>query len=571
MKGRFAIVAGAKREGIVRRLTATGLERIAIADVDVFADAHLNRFLNLRGPAMVMGALFRRSDFAPIRTLDTGLAHAIAASGGRYLIDHFWGGYVALAGEHGQYGTAVVRDPSAHVPLYRWALDGCDLYFNDFTLACSVSGQSPALDWTAIAHRLRFPALRIAETGLAAISEVIPGSRVSLDTGETDLLWKPWDFADAVSIKSDPAQLAETIDACTRSWTSLSDRINLELSGGLDSSIVAASVAATGRDWRCVTYATDAAAGDERTYARAVATHFGASLDEHVISADALDAIAAPRLRVRPGGFGVLSEIDHLLAAHAHPADVLFSGGGGDNIFCKTRAASPIVDALLLSGPRAAWSATHDLADLCETSLWDALRHGGRQWLRRRRAWSWPKTDALLTHSALVPCRGHPWLDEGAKSWPGKRAHIAGLLGVLPFVDGYDRSFDFPLIYPLLSQPVVEHCLAVPSWRWIAGGRDRAYARDAFAARLPEIIIRRRSKGGLRSIMIPAFERARGALTHLLCNGRLADQGLIDRSATRAVLESPLPQGSEDYVRVFELADMELWVRSIERLRRVHR
>jgi asparagine synthase (glutamine-hydrolysing) len=212
-----------------------------------------------------------------------------------------------------------------------------------------------------------------------------------------------------------------------------------------------------------------------------------------------------------------------------------------------------------------AWRAAVDLAELCETSVWDALRHGMRQW-RRRARWSWPATDALLTRTAKIPCRGHPWLDLGAKPLPGKRAHIAGLVGVLPFLDGYDRAHAFPMIFPLLSQPVVEHCLAVPSWRWIQGGRDRAYARDAFAGRLPDAVIQRRSKGGLRSIMVPAFERSRAALADLLCNGRLADRGLIDRAATHAVLQSPLVVDSGDYVRVFELADVELWIRSIERI-----
>lgn len=124
------------------------------------------------------------------------------------------------------------------------------------------------------------------------------------------------------------------------------------------------------------------------------------------------------------------------------------------------------------------------------------------------------------------------------------------------------------MIFPLLSQPVMEVCLAVPSWRWIEGGRDRALARDAFRGRLPEIVNARRSKGGLRSIMVPAFEHARAELSALLCEGRLARQGLIDRNAIRTMLAAPLSADINDYVRVFELADVELWVRSIECARR---
>lgn len=572
MNARFAIVVGEWREAVVQRLRETDLAQLTIGDVDVFTDCHLEKLTDARGQCLVLGHLFRRSDYSRLRELSVGLGHAIGDSGGQCLIDRYWGGYIVVSGGEGRYSPFLLRDPSAQLPLYRWSLEGCDLYFNDFSLACDASGQNPVCDWSAVAHRLRFPALRIAETGLIGITEVLPGARVALATGEVEQLWKPWDFAVGSGAAHDPAALAETIDACTRAWIGVFDRIEVELSGGLDSSIVVASAAASDGDWRCVTYATDAPAGDERAYARAVAEMFDVRLEERVLSADDLDALTIPSLRVRPGGFGVFSAIDRTLAQLAREAgsDAIFSGGGGDNIFCKIRSAGPVVDALMLNGLRTARRVSSDLATLCETGLWDVVSHALRQW-RRRAHWSWPATDALLTHAARVPCRGHPWLELGARPLPGKRAHIAALVGVLPFLDGYDRARTFPMIFPLLSQPVVEHCLAIPSWRWIHGGRDRAFAREAFSERLPETIIRRRSKGGLRSIMVPTFERSREALAALLCEGRLAEQGLIDLSAMRVVFQSPLRPDSGDYIRIFELADIELWVRSIERLGRSHR
>lgn len=571
MKPRFAIVGGAKRAGVTQRLATAGLAHIEIAGVDVFGDA-IPATVHPRGPCMVFGHLFRRSDFGAVDALGAGLAHAIVSSGGRYLIDHFWGGYVALAGGNGENGVILMRDPSAQLPLYRWALDGCDLYFSDFDLACTASGCSPACDWDAIAHRLRFPGLRIVDTGLIGISEIPPGARVDLDTGDVEQLWFPWEYFDGAPGAADAAMLEQTIDACTSSWAGCFGRIDVELSGGLDSSIVAASIARTGCDWRCVTYATDSDAGDERYYARAVTERLGVPLEERIVTAADLDPLALPAQRVRPGGFGVLGAIDRRLAASARDAqaDAIFSGGGGDNVFCMIRTAGPVVDALVENGLRSAWGAARDLSVLCETSPWDAVRHAVRQW-RRRAAWSWPASDRLLTHAARVHCRGHPWLGGRARPLPGKRAHIAGLVGVLPFLDGYDRALAFPMIFPLLSQPVMEACLAIPSWHWIEDGHDRAVARRAFADRLPERVIARRSKGGLRSIMVPAFENARTELAALLCDGRLAQHGLIDRDAARALLAAPLSADIGDYVRVFELADVELWVRAIERIGRTPR
>lgn len=571
MSGRFAIVTGQKRETLVARLTATELQHFSIGSAEVFADKDMVVAADPRGPGIVLGTLFDRRDCRRVTELSTGHFHAIADTGGRHLIDKFWGAYVAVSGAAGRSGTSVVRDPSAQIQLYGWSLDGCMLFFNDFAFALEIARQVPSVDWAAVAHRLRFPALRIAETGLEDVFEVIPGSRMCAQTGEGEQIWRPWTFTRSDQ-PSAPEALASTLIGCTSAWASLYGRVEVELSGGLDSSVVAASMAATPSNWRAVTYATDASEGDERAFARAVADTAGVSLEEHIITSASLDPLETSKYpRVRPGGFGVLAAIDRLLGAssRAAGADAIFSGGGGDNIFCKIRSAGPVVDAFSIEGFGSAWRVARDLADLCETNLWDSARHSMRQWRRRGKA-TWRASDNLLGKAALIECRGHPWF-EGGYRLPGKRAHIANLVGVLPFLDGYDRTFEFPMIYPLLSQPVVELCLAVPSWRWIAGGRDRAFARDAFAGRLPASVIQRRSKGGLRSVMIPAFERSRAALDLLLCDGRLAEQGLIDPQAIKAVLAAPVSAARTDYVRVFELADVELWVRSIEALRALHR
>jgi asparagine synthase (glutamine-hydrolysing) len=570
VKGRFAIVAGENRAALTERLRLRAMRHFTMGGADIFADENVVVSAHPLGPAIVLGTLFHRGDDRRVTELGIVDCHAIADSGGRHLIDNFWGSYVALAEARGQFGAVVVRDPSAQLPLYGWQLDQCTLFFSDFQLALDVVRQKPAFDWDAIAHRLRFPGLRIVSSGLEGVTEIIPGSCISLQTGDATQLWHPWAFVD--NAPPDPEALEATLLRCVRAWAGTFSRIDVELSGGLDSSIVAACVAASSCDWRAVTYATDAAEGDERRYARAVALALGVPLDEFVVTVDALDPISLPAYpRIRPGGFGVLGGIDRLLGASSRSAgaDAIFSGGGGDNIFCKIRSAGPVADSLAIQGVRGAWRTARDLAELCDTTMWDVGRHSMRQ-LWRRRQTRWPASDDLLNHKALAAFRGHPWLDQ-VRDRPGKRAHIANLVGILPFLDGYDRTHEFPMIYPLLTQPVVELCLAVPSWRWIANGRDRAFARDAFARRLPASVIQRRSKGGLRSVMIPAFERSRIPLASLLCDGMLAAQGLVDCDAIKAVLDAPVSSTKTDYVRVFELADVELWVRSIDGLSGLYR
>src|SRR3546814_984119 len=75
---------------------------------------------------------------------------------------------------------------------------------------------------------------------------------------------------------------------------------------------------------------------------------------------------------------------------------------------------------------------------------------------------------------------------------PGKAAHVAMLARAQKSIELYPRADAPPQIVPLLSQPVVELCLSIPTWQWVHGGRDRAVARAAFAGILPDLLVERK-------------------------------------------------------------------------------
>jgi asparagine synthase (glutamine-hydrolysing) len=108
----------------------------------------------------------------------------------------------------------------------------------------------------------------------------------------------------------------------------------------------------------------------------------------------------------------------------------------------------------------------------------------------------------------------------------------------------------------------MEYCLRVPTWLWLKGGRNRAVARAAFAGLLPEEIILRRTKGRLESMCERAYGANRETLTTLLLDGALSKAGLLDRPALETYLRRPGPPPDEAYFRMFDLAALELWLRS---------
>jgi asparagine synthase (glutamine-hydrolysing) len=97
------------------------------------------------------------------------------------------------------------------------------------------------------------------------------------------------------------------------------------------------------------------------------------------------------------------------------------------------------------------------------------------------------------------------------------------------------------VLHPLFSQPVVEACLAIPSWEWRAGGIDRAVARQAFAADLPEEILRRRTKGGPDGFCAEIIRHHHARIRARLLDGALARQGILDRVAVEKALGADRP------------------------------
>src|SRR3546814_8257227 len=62
------------------------------------------------------------------------------------------------------------------------------------------------------------------------------------------------------------------------------------------------------------------------------------------------------------------------------------------------------------------------------------------------------------------------------------------------YMEAQDRRFPFDPVHPLMSQPIIEACLSVPSWEACRGGSDRSFTRRAFTGDLPPTVIERRIK-----------------------------------------------------------------------------
>lgn len=483
-----------------------------------------------------------------------------------------WGNYLAFALREGRW--LIDRAALTGAPLYwaRWR--GGFLCASHLELISDLI-ESPDVDWEFVSQALVYSNLRTERTGVVGLSELLPGMRLSIDDvgAKTIPLWSPWDHVAKMRTSKGIADLAPELErrliASVRAWSSTRKAIMLELSGGLDSSIVAAALSGAGAEFSAINFVTRGADGDERHYARAVADRCGVELIESELDPEDVDLIARPAVTgPRPGAYAVLRGIDRAFERGIGDREVsVFGGIGGDNIFCFDGSVSPFLDAAATFGMgRRAFRILRDVARGGGATLWDAGRLAWKGWRRGPRD-HWRSETEFMNRAAIpsVPF-AHPW-DEGARTeGQAKRNHVEAVRRILDFFDRPPRWATRDVVAPLLSQPVVEYCLSIPSWIWIEGGRDRAVARAAFAHRLPPEVVWRRGKGRLESVATAAYLRQRIELAELLLDGRLAAQGMLDCDAIRTYLGQGLADGDFLYYRLLEIADVELWVRSVEYL-----
>lgn len=513
------------------------------------------------GQGVILGKLFRRRDLEEPSQPDVSLTihdtAQILQSHGRVLVDDYWGRYVALMYDAASGGTRILRDPTGALPCFLIQHRGVWISFSWLEDVLTLAPSLPALDvnWDYVTVHVPSGAMPSRETALRGVTEVLAGEAVDLGRGTSTptLYWSAIDVArsggDEDRTKAADT-LRSTVRACAQAWASCYGTLMLRLSGGIDSSILVSCLAAnrTPANVTCINYHSAGSDSDERVYARLAAARAQRELIERERDPSyrlerILEVARTPSPSNHIGRMDA-TRMDAELAAE-HGTTALFTGAGGDSLFFEYSTSWPAADYLRAHGLDAGFlSAAMDAARLGRVSVWKALRFALLDWLR----WRPLDTQAelgefmpLVSPEVVAAARRdrrfiHPALESIADMPVGKLTQARHLMFPLGYYDPFELEAAPELVNPLLSQPVVELCLRLPTYLLSNGGRGRALARQAFAADLPAEIARRRSKGGMEEHVKAILMNNLGFARSALLDGALVGKGILDRSKLEEVL-----------------------------------
>jgi asparagine synthase (glutamine-hydrolysing) len=528
---------------------------------------------------VVFGRLFQSGPgVRPVKAADLHLSAPLTDEAERLMRD-YWGSYVAILHSPEERKTIVVRDCSGRLPCYYTSTAGLYVFFADI---CDIGAFSERFTLNSAyltSYIYRYP-LHVRETGLQEVSEVLSGDGVTISRlGIAHrCFWNPrllCSTPGAGSYVRAEMELREVTEQVVGRWASLHQGILLKLSGGLDSAIVLGCL----RRFKhpksivCVNSYTEHTNDDERSYARAAAKMAGVRLIELPRSLEAkafVDALwripPAPKPDVpNTMRMAMLADLNGL--ADRYRCDAIWTGQGGDHVFMQVAIPYLAADYLMQHRvPYGILGPLYDSAILSGHSIWSVIGETLRCMLPVRGVPPDPFDfcgATLMTRDALAGATSRHvaalWHAGPARLPPGKQIQVDLLLDLLnrhkplpPFERPYES-------HPLVSQPLLELSLRIPTYHLLRGGRQRAMARAAFKDRVPLCILSREDKGG---IMDQTRALIRGSWTLLrenLLEGTLVSRGIVDRASLERLFVTQESYRATEMFALLGCIAVEIW------------
>ena len=517
---------------------------------------------------------------------------------GEACVDHLEGMFAFAVWDRPRRRLLLARDHLGIKPLY-YAPVGQGLVFaSELKALLCHPDLSRDVDLCALDDYLTLEYVPAPKTIYRAIRKLPPAHRLIADARgvRVERYWQAR-FIPKTAVADERAlaeQLLELLGRAVRSHLVSDVPIGLLLSGGLDSSAVAALMPpAAAASVRSFTVRFEESSFDESSHARAVAKHLGIRHHEELLT-------AAGAVRCLPK---VMAALDEPLGdASAIPTfflsrmarrqvTVALSGEGGDELFAgyptyqahrlaawyrrlplgiRECVVSPLIRALPVSRDNLSFDfrAKRFLAGMTLAPTQQHLLWMGSLGPDAKRQ--------VLTDEVQSALRTQPYesLEAVAGSLNGgERLDLVDTMlrmdletylpnDLLVKVDLMSMANSLEVRVPFLDRHVVEFACTLPS-RWKLRGLTTKYlVRRALATRLPRKVVRRPKKG----FGIPVAEWIRGPLRPLIVDAldaaRLSREGFFNGLAVRRLLDEHMAGAADHRKPLWSLFVFQQWMSS---------
>jgi asparagine synthase (glutamine-hydrolysing) len=477
------------------------------------------------------------------------------------------------------------RDRCGEKPLYVAAgVDGL-VFASELKAALALRTQRSDLNGGPILDFLALGLLDVStETMIQGIRQVAPGTFVTYELSDQTAVaseerryWSPSRSAPdcARSLESYVDRVRDVLEDSVRIRLRSDVPVGILLSGGLDSSAIAAAAAAAGTELTLYSLRNEDSAIDESPYARAVADRLSLPVSWLTMPADRdglmKDVEAATWASDAPlAGFSYVALFRIMRMARETGVTVLLSGQGGDELFCGYRKYLGF-----------------QLADLARRGNWLDLARRATPWLRNGTLipqWSTAEATRYLprflrTRSASLLGKRLSDLNQSfvglARGQSLQDRQIADLTQfsvptLVHYEDRLSMAWAREVRLPFLDHRLVDLAVPAPIEFKLGPGWSKYALRKAIQPWLPHEVVWRRVKQGFTT---PEAGWMRGELQaaireYLPPSAEVFRRELVDQqafSALNARMCEPGRKGRNVWGRdVFRVLALEVWLRRFQ-------
>ncbi|MFN8523029.1 MAG: asparagine synthase (glutamine-hydrolyzing) [Chloroflexota bacterium] len=510
------------------------------------------------------------------------------------LVDRLNGMFAIAVWERDRRRLLLARDRMGIKPLYYTQSGGRLAFASELKALMAVPGVAEVLDPVGLRDYLIYEYVPTPRTMLKDVYRLPPGHCAVFEDGSLRIS-RYWDLkldGHAGSQKPDEAELARELRERIREAVRLellSDvPLGVLLSGGIDSSTIAATMAEEGvTPLQTFSVGFQEASFDETRYARLVADSIGSTHHTLMVGPDDVSDLV-PRLgEIVDEPLGDSSIVPtYLLSRFARErVTVALGGEGGDEVFggYPTLQAHQIARwAEYVPGP--VLSAARALADRLPSdsrniSLDFKLRRffAGMSYSRAQRHHVWmgslapAAADLLLVPAMRAEVRGRDAfavLDEHL-SQLGKSDPLDEVLyldtkmylenDILVKTDRASMACSLETRVPLLNRVLVDFMAGLPSRYKVRGLETKYLLKRAVADLLPASIVNRRKKGFNFPVAATLRTTLRPLLLDVLSDDHLRRQGLFDPAQVGRLVREHLDGRMDHRKPLWTLVMFQLW------------
>ena len=467
------------------------------------------------------------------------------------LKENYWGRYVGVSFNCHQPKVCLIRDPQGLATFYWTRFEEATLFSSDLTLLYDTLKKNLEINDEYFLKFILGKTQSSLLTPFKNIYEVPPGCELFLQPEFDPIVssfWNPLP-AEKTAIKKNfeatqvSQEIINRLKYVISCWTSGSLGICLNLSGGLDSSALLLLLSETilrNKKVLALNYKHSLInASDESEEAQKAADFCNIPL--HVFdwtSCLPLSPISKKVRWERPYTELINQETFYSISNFIRNIDQyeFMDGQGGDHLFLMPPPFEAAVDYLFEKGIPGLHSIIKNLSHYYRQSFWSSYKEFFNI-LKKYYAPSFfnsfsshsPPSWLNVPKGTLEKDRSHKWIPNFSTSLPGKNYHYHSLREA-SFYQGQAHQYGNNLIlHPLLSQPLIEYILSLPTYLFFNKDYDRILFRQAMNDWKPNPFVWRKTKGETSGVIQLGLRQHFSRVCELCLEGYLARKGLIKK------------------------------------------